>query len=195
MVVAKSDMAMAHLANQFHKKTNTRRYVALVWGDLKEDSGTIDKPMGRDPNDKKKMKAFGPYDGIGKPSVTHYEVIERFGYTTLVGLKLETGRTHQIRVHMASIGHPVFNDERYGGNHIVKGTIFGKYKQFVENCFKLCPRQALHAKLLGIEHPMNKEWMEFDSVIPDDMQAVITKWRDYSKGRLNNNTFESEDED
>lgn len=183
MVVAKTDYAMAYLAKQFFEKTNHRKYIALVWGDINEESGTIDKNIGRDKFERKKMRTFDD-EFEGKPSITHYKVLERFGYVTLVECILETGRTHQIRVHMASIGHPVFNDDRYGGNVIAKGTIFSKYKQFVENCFKLCPRQALHAKELGIEHPETKQWMDFNSELPEDMQQLIDKWRIYAKGRL-----------
>lgn len=183
MVIAKDDYAMAYLAKQFFEKTNHRKYYTLVWGDLESNEGTINKNIGRDKFERKRMKTFD--DSFeGKPSVTHYKVIERFGYCTLVECILETGRTHQIRVHMASIGHPVFNDDRYGGNVIVKGTIFSKYKQFVENCFKTCPRQALHAKELGIEHPETKKWLLFDSELPEDMTLLIEKWRAYSKGRL-----------
>lgn len=183
MVIAKNDYAMAYLAKQFYDKTNHRKYYALVWGDIDQEQGTIDKNIGRDKFERKRMKTFE--DSFeGKPSITHYKVIERYGYCTLVECILETGRTHQIRVHMASIGHPVFNDDRYGGNTIVKGTIFSKYKQFVENCFKICPRQALHAKELGIEHPETKKWMSFDSELPNDMQLLVNKWQAYSKGRL-----------
>lgn len=183
MVIAKSDYAMAYLAKQFFEKTNHRKYVALVWGDIEANEGTIDKNIGRDKFERKRMRTFED-DFEGKPSVTHYKVLERFGYCTLVECILETGRTHQIRVHMASLGHPVFNDDRYGGNVIVKGTVFSKYKQFVENCFKVCPRQALHAKELGIEHPETKKWMSFDSELPEDMAMLVEKWRGYSKGRL-----------
>jgi 23S rRNA pseudouridine1911/1915/1917 synthase len=183
MVLAKTDFSMAYLAKQFFDKTNHRKYIALVWGDLDTNEGTINKNIGRDKFERKRMKTFED-DFEGKPSITHYKVLERFGYCTLVECVLETGRTHQIRVHMASMGHPVFNDDRYGGNVIVKGTVFSKYKQFVENCFKVCPRQALHAKELGIEHPETKKWMSFDSELPEDMTTLIEKWRAYSRGRL-----------
>ena len=183
MVLAKSDYAMAYLAKQFFDKTNHRKYITLVWGDIDHEHGTIDKNIGRDRFERKRMRTF-EVDFEGKPSITHYKVLERFGYCTLVECVLETGRTHQIRVHMASLGHPVFNDDRYGGNVIVKGTVFSKYKQFVENCFKVCPRQALHAKELGIEHPETKKWMSFDSELPKDMYLLVEKWRSYSKGRL-----------
>lgn len=183
MVIAKNDYAMAYLAKQFYEKTNHRKYYTIVWGDMEDSEGTIDKNIGRDKFERKRMKAFED-DNEGKRSITHYKVLERFGYVTLVECILETGRTHQIRVHMASIGHPVFNDDRYGGNMIVKGTIFSKYKQFIENCFQICPRQALHAKELGIEHPSSKKWMQFDSELPSDMNSLLEKWRVYTKGRL-----------
>ena len=183
MVLAKSDYAMAYLAKQFFDKTNHRKYITLVWGDIDHEHGTIDKNIGRDRFERKRMRTFED-NFEGKPSITHYKVLERFGYCTLVECVLETGRTHQIRVHMASLGHPVFNDDRYGGNVIVKGTVFSKYKQFVENCFKICPRQALHAKELGIEHPETKKWMSFDSELPEDIYLLVEKWRSYSKGRL-----------
>lgn len=183
MVIAKTDYAMAFLAKQFFEKTNHRKYVALVWGDIDGDEGTVDKNIGRHKTERKRMATYDdPMEG--KPSVTHYKVLERFGYVTLVECILETGRTHQIRVHMASLGHPVFMDDRYGGNVIVKGTIFSKYKQFIDNCFSICPRQALHAKELGIEHPETKKWMQWDSELPADMQALIKKWRTYTVGRL-----------
>jgi 23S rRNA pseudouridine1911/1915/1917 synthase len=174
---------MAYLAKQFFERTNHRKYVTLVWGDIEEETGTIDKNIGRHKTERKKMATYED-ELEGKHSVTHYKVLERFGYVTLVECKLETGRTHQIRVHMASIGHPVFMDDRYGGNTIVKGTIFSKYKQFIENCFSICPRQALHAKELGVEHPESKKWLQWDSEIPADMQALIDKWRGYTAGRI-----------
>jgi 23S rRNA pseudouridine1911/1915/1917 synthase len=191
MVIAKTDFAMAHLAKQFFEKTNERKYLTLVWGDVEADQGTVDKPIGRHKTDRKKMTTYNEFDNeYAKHSVTHYKVVERFGYATLVECVLETGRTHQIRVHMQSIGHPVFNDNRYGGNVIVKGTVFSKYKQFVENCFKVCPRQALHAKILGIQHPTKKEFIRFDSELPNDMQELLEKWRVYSKGRIEKDTEE-----
>lgn len=184
MVIAKTDYAMAYLAKQFFERTNHRKYVTLVWGDVTEEQGTIDKPIGRHRTERKRMATFDEGEDGSKPSVTHYKVLERFGYVTLLECKLETGRTHQIRVHMASIGHPVFMDDRYGGNVIVKGTVFSKYKQFIDNCFQICPRQALHAKELGVEHPESKKWMQWDSEMPMDMKALIDKWRGYTSGRL-----------
>ena len=180
LVIAKTDFAMAYLAKQFADKTSEREYIALVWGNPAEDHGTIGGYIGRHQKDRMQMAVYDN-DTFGKPAVTHYKVIERLGYVTLVSCKLETGRTHQIRAHMKHIGHPLFNDERYGGHHILKGTTFTKYKQFVENCFKILPRQALHAKTLGFEHPTTKEFMRFDSEIPQDMVDCIEKWRNYSK--------------
>ncbi|WNM18036.1 RluA family pseudouridine synthase [Flavobacterium capsici] len=180
LVVAKTEAAMTHLAKQFEDKTSEREYIALVWGNIKEDEGTIEGNIARHVKDRMQMAVFT--DGeTGKPAVTHYKVLERFGYVTLVSCKLETGRTHQIRVHMKYIGHTLFNDERYGGNLILKGTTFTKYKQFIDNCFKTLPRQALHAKTLGFEHPTTKEFMSFDTEIPQDMTECIEKWRNYSK--------------
>lgn len=179
LVVAKNEVAMLHLAKQFFEKSIERKYLALVWGDLKEESGTITGHIGRSGKDRKIMQVF-PDGEYGKPAITHYKVLERFGYVTLVECKLETGRTHQIRVHFRYIGHPLFNDEKYGGSAILKGTVFTKYKQFVENCFKILPRQALHAKSLGFVHPSTKKQLFFDSELPEDMKAVIEKWRNYS---------------
>jgi len=156
-----------------------RRYIALVWGDVKDDDGTITGNIGRSLKNRKVMDVF-PGGEYGKHAVSHYKVLERFGYTTLVECKLETGRTHQIRAHFKSIGHPLFNDEEYGGDAILKGTTFTKYKQFVQNCFKICTRQALHAKSLGFEHPTTKKEVFFDSDLADDMQELITKWRKYA---------------
>lgn len=188
LVVAKTEAAMTHLAKQFEDKTSEREYIALVWGNIKEDEGTIEGNIARHVKDRMQMAVFT--DGeTGKPAVTHYKVLERFGYVTLVSCKLETGRTHQIRVHMKYIGHTLFNDERYGGNLILKGTTFTKYKQFIDNCFKTLPRQALHAKTLGFEHPITKEFMSFDTEIPQDMTECIEKWRNYSKSH----TAEEED--
>lgn len=187
LVVAKTDHAMAYLAKQFADKTSEREYIALVWGNLVKEEGTIGGYIGRHQKDRMQMAVYDS-DAFGKPAVTHYKVLERFGYVTLISCKLETGRTHQIRAHMKHIGHPLFNDERYGGHQILKGTTFTKYKQFVENCFKILPRQALHAKTLGFEHPTTKEFMRFDSDIPQDMVDCIEKWRNYSKS----NTFEEE---
>ena len=188
LVVAKTEHAMAYLSKQFAEKTSEREYVALVWGNVKDDEGTIEGNIARHVKDRMQMAVF-PDGEIGKHAVTHYKVLERFGYVTLVSCKLETGRTHQIRVHMKHIGHTLFNDERYGGNLILKGTTFTKYKQFVDNCFKTLPRQALHAKTLGFEHPTTKEFMRFNTEIPQDLVDLIQKWRVYSKAQ----TF-SEDE-
>ncbi|KGO80573.1 23S rRNA pseudouridine1911/1915/1917 synthase [Flavobacterium cauense R2A-7] len=180
LVVAKTDHAMAYLAKQFEEKTSEREYVALVWGNVVEEEGTVTGYIGRHMKDRMQMACYDNEE-YGKWAVTHYKVIERFGYVTLVSCKLETGRTHQIRVHMKHIGHTLFNDERYGGHLILKGTTFTKYKQFIDNCFKTLPRQALHAKTLGFEHPITKEFMRFDTEIPQDMKECIEKWRVYSK--------------
>ena len=179
LVVAKTEIAMTHLAKQFEAKTSEREYIALVWGNVKEESGTIEGNIARHVKDRMQMSVFSDPE-VGKPAVTHYKVLERFGYVTLISCKLETGRTHQIRVHLKHIGHTLFNDERYGGHLILKGTTFTKYKQFVDNCFKVLPRQALHAKTLGFVHPTSQEYMQFDSPIPEDFQACIDKWRNYS---------------
>ena len=179
LVVAKTEHAMAYLSKQFAAKTSEREYIALVWGNVIDDEGTIEGNIDRHVSNRMQMAVFLDEDK-GKPAVTHYKVIERFGYVTLVSCKLETGRTHQIRVHMKHIGHTLFNDERYGGNLILKGTTFTKYKQFIDNCFKVLPRQALHAKTLGFQHPTTKEFMSFDSQIPDDIVACIEKWKTYS---------------
>lgn len=187
LVVAKTEHAMAHLTAQFKAKTSEREYVAIVWGNLEEDQGTIEGNIGRHPKNRLQNTVFLDDEADkGKPAVTHYKVLERLGYVTLVSCKLETGRTHQIRVHMKHIGHTLFNDERYGGNLILKGTTFTKYKQFVENCFKVLPRQALHAKTLGFMHPTKNEFMSFDTPIPQDMQDCIEKWKGYSKHIDNN---------
>lgn len=180
LVVAKTEAAMTHLAKQFEDKTSEREYVALVWGNVKEEEGTVTGNIARHVRDRMQMAVFADPE-IGKHAVTHYKVLERFGYVTLVSCKLETGRTHQIRVHMKHIGHTLFNDERYGGNLILKGTTFTKYKQFIDNCFKTLPRQALHAKTLGFIHPKTGEMMRFDTEIPKDMADCIEKWRNYSK--------------
>lgn len=182
MVAAGTEDAMAHLAQQFFDRTTQRQYIAIVWGDLKEDEGTISGHVGRSLKNRKVMSVF-PEGDFGKHAVTHYKVLERFGYVTVVGCKLETGRTHQIRVHMKYLGHPLFNDNEYGGDRILKGTSFSKYKQFIANCFETCPRHALHAKSLGFTHPKTKEFMEFDSELPEDMQAVIEKFRTYTHNR------------
>lgn len=180
LVIAKTEAAMTHLAKQFFEKTSERQYVALVWGNVEDDEGTIEGHLARHPKNRLQMTVF-PEGDEGKEAVTHYKVIERLGYVTLVSCKLETGRTHQIRVHMKYIGHTLFNDERYGGDKILKGTTFTKYKQFVENAFKILPRQALHAKTLGFEHPVTGEMMRFDSELPDDMVNCIDKWRNYAQ--------------
>lgn len=181
LVVAKTEHAMAHLSKQFFNKTTEREYVAIVWGNITDDSGTIEGNIGRHPKNRLQNTVyFGEEEAQGKPAVTHYEVLERLGYVTLVKCTLETGRTHQIRVHMKHIGHTLFNDERYGGDAILKGTTFTKYKQFVDNCFKILPRQALHARTLGFVHPTTDELMRFDSPIPNDMTACIEKWRSYA---------------
>lgn len=178
LLIAKNAEAKTRLGYQFYKKTTQRTYNAVVWGIVKEDEGTIIGNLGRDPNDRMQMRVF-PDGEYGKPAVTHYRVLERLGYVTLVECKLETGRTHQIRVHMKHIGHTIFNDDRYGGNVILKGSHYPRYKQFIYNCFELCPRQALHAKTLGFEHPRTGEFMHFDSELPVDMEFLIDKWRGY----------------
>lgn len=182
LVVAKSPEAKTMLGKQFFEKTTRREYVAMVWGDFAEDEGTIVGNIARDPKDKLRMAVFQDPE-IGKHAVTHYKVLERFGYVTLVKCVLETGRTHQIRVHMQSIGHPLFNDARYGGDKILKGTTFAKYKTFIANCFAACPRQALHARTLGFRHPATGKEMDFSCPIPADMQALIEKWRSYTGGK------------
>jgi 23S rRNA pseudouridine1911/1915/1917 synthase len=182
LVIAKTETAMTHLSKQFFKKTSQREYVALVWGNVEEDEGTIEGNIGRHPKNRLQNTVFDDSDeNNGKPAVTHYRVLERLGYVTLVSCKLETGRTHQIRVHMKHIGHTLFNDERYGGEKILKGTTFTKYKQFVENCFKILPRQALHAKTLGFKHPKTGKQLSFTSDLPLDMADCIEKWRGYAK--------------
>lgn len=178
MVVAKDEFSMTHLAKQFFDRTINRNYYALVWGDFADDSGTITGNVGRNLQDRKIMDVFTD-ENYGKHAVTHYQVVERFGYVTLVRCKLETGRTHQIRVHMQHIKHPLFNDAEYGGDRILKGTVFTKYKQFVENCFELLPRQALHAASLGFTHPHTKKNMFFESALPEDFAAAVNKWRKY----------------
>ena len=180
LVIAKTEQALTHLSKQFFDKSSERKYLALVWGNPKEDQGTIEGHIGRHPKNRLQMMVF-PEGEAGKPAITHYKVIERFGYVTLLECQLETGRTHQIRAHMKHIGHTLFNDERYGGNAILKGTHFSKYKQFVENCFKLIPRQALHAKTLGFKHPKTGQWMQFDSEIPQDLVNTLQKWRNYAQ--------------
>ncbi len=182
MVIAKNEYAMTHLANQFFHHTIERRYQALVWGDPAADSGTVIANIGRNPNDRRIFMVF-PEGEDGKHAVTHWRVLERFHYVTLIECQLETGRTHQIRVHMKSIGHTLFGDPRYGGNQILKGTVYSKYKNFVEECLSLLPRQALHAKVLGFTHPRTGEHVRFESPLPDDMQNVLDRWRNYVHAR------------
>ncbi len=182
IVIAKTEIALNKLAKQFFDHTVDRTYQAMVWGNMEHDEGEISGYIGRSKRDRMKMQVFGDEES-GKNAITYYKVIERLGYVNLIECKLKTGRTHQIRVHMEYIGHPVFNDERYGGNKILKGTTFSKYKQFVQNCFKILPRQALHAKSLGFKHPAKGNYMFFDSQLPADMQAVIDKWRSYITDR------------
>jgi 23S rRNA pseudouridine1911/1915/1917 synthase len=183
IIIAKTEMAMIKLAKEFFDRTMHRKYVAIVWGDLKDDTGTIIGNVGRNLKNRKVMDVFPPESEHGKHAVTHYKVLERFGYITFIECKLETGRTHQIRVHFKSIGHPLFNDNEYGGDIILKGINSAKYKQFIQNCFQLMPRHALHAKELGITHPNTGEKLFFDSEIPNDMQAVLDKWRKFSKDK------------
>lgn len=184
MVIAKTEHALAHLGKQFYDRTIERRYVALVWGDVKED-GTVIGNTGRSLQDRKVFTVF-PNGDYGKHAVTHYKVLKRYGYVTLVECKLETGRTHQIRVHMKHIGHTLFGDYEYGGDKVLKGTTFSKYKQFVQNCFDLLPRQALHAKSIAFTHPTTGEWMSFESELPADMKAVLDKWETYSQNSSQN---------
>ena len=178
LLVAKNQEAHRKLAVQFYAHTIDRVYIAAVWGNITEDDGTIEGTIGRDPNDRIRYKVMSDPE-MGKHAVTHDRVLERFGFITVVECRLETGRTHQIRVHMASIGHPLFNDERYGGAEIRQGTIYAKYKQFIQNCFALCPRQALHARTLGFTHPVTGERLHFEAALPEDMCALIEKWRHY----------------
>lgn len=177
MVIAKTEDALVDLSRQFYERTTERRYNALVWGDVRED-GTIEGNLGRSLKNRKVMDVF-PEGDHGKHAVTHYKVLENFGYVTLVECKLETGRTHQIRAHMKYIGHPLFGDPEYGGDKILKGTSFSKYRQFVDNCFKICPRQALHARTLGFTHPVTGERLQFDSELPEDMKELLAKWEHY----------------
>lgn len=183
MVVAKTEQALTDLAKQFFDRTTERRYHALVWGDVKEEEGTITGHIGRSLKNRKMMEVF-PEGDYGKHAVTHYKVLRRYGYVTLVECKLETGRTHQIRTHFKYIGHPLFHDLEYGGDKILKGTTFTKYKQFVENCFELLPGQALHAKTLGFTHPVSKQWMAFDSELPEGFSRVLDKWETYSSFKM-----------
>jgi len=182
LVVAKTELAKLNLALQFFKKTTKRKYVALVWGNLAADEGTITGNIGRSTKNRQIYTVY-PEGDSGKPAVTHYRVLERLGYVNLVECVLETGRTHQIRVHMKHIGHPLFNDDVYGGDRILKGTTFAKYKQFVDNCFSMIPGQALHAKILGFVHPVTKEEMIFDSELPENFTQLVDKWRNYISNR------------
>lgn len=184
LVVAKNDEAQMKLAGQFFEHSIERCYNAIVWGDLKEDEGTVDANIERDPNDRLRYRV-AKEEGNGKHAVTHYRVLKRYGFVTLVECRLETGRTHQIRVHMSSIGHPLFNDERYGGAEIRQGTIYSKYKQFIRNCFEICPRQALHARTLGFVHPRTGQWVRFETEIPEDMKALLAKWDIFTKNDRN----------
>ncbi|RYF79497.1 MAG: RluA family pseudouridine synthase [Chitinophagaceae bacterium] len=180
--IIQNDKAMRHLAKQFYDHTVKRQYLALVWGDMLDEKGTIVAHVGRNLRFRKLFEAY-PEGDHGKEAITHYQVVERFNYVTLVQCVLETGRTHQIRVHMKHIGHPLFNDDFYGGDKIVKGTIFSKYKQFVDNCFAICPRQALHARTLGFVHPSTGKEIFFESPLPDDIANVIEKWRNYATAK------------
>ncbi|WP_207513390.1 RluA family pseudouridine synthase [Longitalea luteola] len=182
MVLAKTEKAVTSLAKEFFDHTIHRQYVAMVWGDVAEDSGTVRAHIGRHQRFRKIFDAY-PDGDYGKDAVTHYKVLERLGYVTIIQCELETGRTHQIRVHMKHLGHPLFNDELYGGDRIVKGTVFSKYKQFVDNCFAICPRHALHAKTIGFIHPRSRKEVVFNSEMPEDMQQLFEKWRGYAKTR------------
>lgn len=182
LVVAKTPEAKTHLGWQFFNKTTRRRYNALVWGNFQEEGGRIEGNIGRHPKDRMQMAVFPPDSDIGKHAVTHYKVLERFGYVTLVECVLETGRTHQIRAHMTHLGHPLFNDERYGGDRILRGTQSGTYNSFIHNCYALCPRQALHALTLGFRHPLTEKEMDFTAPLPPDMQSLLEKWRTYIGG-------------
>lgn len=180
LVIAKTEQALTHLARQFFDHSIERTYWALVWGEPTPDEGTINVNLGRSPKDRRVTVAF-PDGSMGRHAITHYKVLRPLRYVALVECKLETGRTHQIRAHMKYLGHPLFNDAMYGGDQVIKGTVFTKYKQFVDNCFKLIPRQALHAKTLGFVHPVSKKWMQFESEIPEDLAAVLDKWEHYVK--------------
>lgn len=185
LIIAKTELAMTRLSKDFYDRTMDRKYVAICWGDLKEDSGTITANVGRNLKNRKVMDTFPVESEHGKHAVTHYKVLERFGFITLVECKLETGRTHQIRVHFKSIGHPLFNDNEYGGDQILKGLNTAKYRQFVQNCFEILPRQALHAKTLGITHPITGEKLFFNSEVPDDMLQLLDKWRKFMREKQN----------
>lgn len=182
ILIAKNDYAMTHLAKQFFDHSIDREYVALVWGDVKEDQGTVTGYIGRHEKDRMQMAVFQD-ESMGKHAITHYEVLEKLYYVTLIKCRLETGRTHQIRVHMKHIGHILFNDERYDGRRILKGTLFNKYKQFVDNCFQIMPRQALHAESIGFVHPVTEKYMQFRTELPEDFESVLTKWRGYVASR------------
>lgn len=182
LVIAKNELALNRLSKQFYERTTDRNYIALIWGVPEPSEGTITGHVGRNVRDRKIMQVF-PDGSQGKPAITHYKVIEDFGYVSLIECKLETGRTHQIRVHFSFIRHPVFNDDEYGGDQILKGTTFSKYQQFIKNCFKILPRQALHAKSLAFDHPVTGKRLVFDSDLPQDMALVIEKWRSYISGR------------
>ena len=184
IVVAKTSHVLVHLQKQFYDRITSRRYYALVWGDFDQDEGTITGNIGRSLRNRKVMDVFPEGDEYGRHAVTHFKVLERFGYVTLVECRLETGRTHQIRAHFKHIGHPLFNDETYGGDKVLRGTTFSKYKQFVQNCFRIMPRHALHAKSLGFHHPNNNEWVQFDSNLPLDLAAVLNRWRNYTEQRI-----------
>ena len=185
LVIAKNDNSMLKLSKKFEERDLNRLYIALVWGDLKNESGTITGHIGRSLKNRKIMSVF-PDGEYGKNAITNYRVVERFGYVTMVECKLETGRTHQIRAHFKHIGHPLFNDPEYGGDAILKGTTFTKYKQFIQNCFKICPRQALHAKSLEFKHPTTDKLMSFESDLPEDIALLVEKWRNYS---INQNLY------
>jgi 23S rRNA pseudouridine1911/1915/1917 synthase len=180
ILVAKNELAQTILARNFFEHKVDRKYLALAWGDIKESNGTITGHIGRCLRDRQRMDVF-PDGSLGKEAITHYSVIKRFHYVTLVECILETGRTHQIRAHMQHIGHPLFNDAKYGGDQIIKGTTFSKYRQFIQNCFQICPRQALHAKSLGFIHPLTGQEMYFESEFPKDMEILIQKWEDYTR--------------
>lgn len=183
LLIAKTPAAKQHLGKQFFNKTTHRSYNALVWGHMQEDEGRIEGNIARDPKDRLRMTVMPPDSGIGKPAVTHWRVLERYGYTTLVECILETGRTHQIRAHMKHIGHPLFADERYGGMEMLRGERTSSYRAFIQNCFNLCPRQALHARTLGFVHPVTGEQMDFTSELPTDLGAVIAKWQNFIKNK------------
>ncbi|MBP5373739.1 MAG: RluA family pseudouridine synthase [Bacteroidales bacterium] len=180
LVCAKNPTAQVELARQFFVHSIDRIYTAVVWGNLADDEGTVQGTIGRDPNDRLRFRVYDDPEK-GKWAVTHWKVLERYGFITVVECRLETGRTHQIRVHMSSLGHPLFNDERYGGAEIRQGTIYAKYRQFIHNCFQLCPRQALHARTLGFTHPVSGQRLHFEAPIPEDMRALIQKWKDYTR--------------